>query len=302
MLENNHEQDVVYGGKDGMGLLMDVYTPRDPRVDAAVIWVAAGGWRTRPELRRNLLSEAGSKVQLPRWLLDAGYVVFAVSHSTQPRYSIDDLRDDIPRAVRFIRHNAARFRIDPGRIGVAGSSSAGHVSLLTAAAPPQIDDPADAVDEESSRVQAAVAYYGPTDLLNYGAEGVTAQTHLNKYFLQTQGHEFNGPFDFSRFDESRSGLEAITNADERHEILRRNSPIQYVNANTPPILMVHGDADPVVPLQQSTTMAASLQQAGVPHKLIVVPDLPHAWPEPPEDGRAEVVDWFGRYLGPERRS
>lgn len=302
MLENNHEQDVVYGYKDGMGLVMDVYTPRDPRVDAGVIWVAAGGWRAVPQLRHNLLGDVGSKGQLPRWLLDAGYVVFAVSHSSQPRYSIDDLRGDIPRAVRFVRHHAGRFRIDPGRIGVAGSSSGGHVCLLTATAPEDVAEPVDAVDEVSARVQAAVAYHGPTDLLNYGAEGVTVQDHLNQHFQQTQGHEFNGPFDFRCLDESLSDLERITDETARLDILRRNSPIQHVDGQTPPILLVHGDTDPVVPLQQSIVMAARLQQAGLPHKLVTIPGLAHKWPEPPGDGRADVVDWFGRYLGPERPS
>ena len=207
MTDFNHEEDVVYGYKDGMALVMDVYTPRDPRVDAGIIWVTAGGWRSNYDWRHTLMqrSEGSAADNLARCLLDAGYVVFATAHSSQPRYSIDDIRQDMPRAVRFVRHNAARFRIDAERLGIIGFSSGGHVSLLTATAPPPPDpEAADPVDRGSSRVQAVTAFFAPTYLLNYGAEGVSIQDHLNAYIQTEQGHEYNAIFAFFVIRKTRS--------------------------------------------------------------------------------------------------
>lgn len=299
----NHEEDVVYGYKDGMGLLMDVYTPRDPRVDAGIIYIAAGGWRGTPEARHEMVSNAETPQidNVARCLLDAGYVVFAVTHSNQPLYNLDEIRPDVSRAVRFVRYHAARFRLDEERLGIIGSSSGGHISLMTAMAPPDGDSEAeDPVDRVSSRVQAAVAYYPPTDLLNYGAPGVTIQQHLNQYFQDTQNHEWNAPFDFFRFDEIAYRYERVSDPEPRDEIFRRNSPIAHVGGYTPPILLFHGDQDVIVPIQQSEVFCRRLQKVGAVHKLIPFPGLGHEKPPPPHDGRTEIIDWFGRHLGPER--
>jgi acetyl esterase/lipase len=242
----NHEEDVVYGYKDGVALVMDVYTPRDPRVDAGILWVTAGGWPSGVDWRHSLMRRAeGAKADnLARCLLDAGYVVFA----------IDDLRSDVPRAVRFVRHHAGRFRIDGERLGMLGFSSGGHVSLLTSAAPPPPDPEAiDPVDRVSSCVQAVTAFYAPT----------------------------------------------VADAAARQEIFRQNSPTTHVDGATPPSLLFHGDAD-VVPLQQSEVYCQRLQEAGVAHKLVVLTGVGHETLVAPEDGRVDVIDWFGRYLGPGR--
>ena len=84
-------EDVIYGYKDGMCLAMDVYTPRAQRVDVGVIVAISGGWSTDLSRRRDLLHDPEGWGVLPQCLLDAGYVVFAVAHSTQPRYTIEDL-------------------------------------------------------------------------------------------------------------------------------------------------------------------------------------------------------------------
>ncbi|HJP33352.1 MAG TPA: hypothetical protein QGF95_22620 [Candidatus Latescibacteria bacterium] len=85
MTDVDQLEDVVYGYKDGMGLVMDVFTSRDPRVDAGVIVAVSGGWSTDLARRRNLLNDPEEWGILPRCLLDAGYVVFAVAHSRATR-------------------------------------------------------------------------------------------------------------------------------------------------------------------------------------------------------------------------
>ncbi|MFC1526379.1 alpha/beta fold hydrolase [Candidatus Latescibacterota bacterium] len=246
-----------------------------------------------PDCSRNLLQDPEGWGVLPQCLLDAGYVVFAVAHSTQPRYTIEDLRPDLPRAARFIRHYAERFRIDPGRLGIVGGSSGGHVSLMTGLAPPApVLDAADPVDRESSEVQAVVAYFPPTDLLNYGSPGVT--------MLESHGSKRAAPLDFRRFDEVSGRYERITDAAGLQDCYRRNSPITHVRADNPPVLLIHGDRDDLVPLSQSEILRDRLQASGVANKLVVLAGHGHAWP-PMGHGQQDVVDWFGRYLGTDCR-
>ena len=105
--------------------------------------------------------------------LQAGFTVFAIVTSSQPRYVVSDQMADVQRAARFIRHNAGRFGIDPQRLGVMGSSSGGQLtlSLATQRGPGPVDA-RDLVEREDSRVHAVACFFPPTDFLNYGAAEV----------------------------------------------------------------------------------------------------------------------------------
>ena len=293
MLGFNHIEDVSYGHKDGMALVMDVYVPEEGRLDAGIILAISGGWSTDRSRRQDLLQEPEGWGVLPKCLLDAGYVIFAAAHSTQPRYTIDELRPDLPRAVRYIRHHARSFGIGPHKLGIVGGSSGGHVSLMTALAPPPPDATApDPIDRESSEVQAVAAYFPPTDLLNYGVPGVT--------MLDSHGASRAAPLDFRRFDEESGRYERITDSSELEDCFRRNSPIAHVASGNPPVLLIHGDGDDLVPVSQSEVLRDRLQASGVPNELVVLAGHGHAWP-PPGHGQREVVEWFNRYLRPVRR-
>ena len=105
-------------------------------------------------------------------LLKRGYTVFAVVHGSQPKYTIPEILEDINRAVRFIRHHAKDYRVDPDRLGIAGASAGGHLSLMQGTSGDLGNKGAkDPIDRESSRVQAVACYFPPTDFLNYGKPG-----------------------------------------------------------------------------------------------------------------------------------
>jgi len=211
-------------------------------------------------------------------LVDRGYTVFAVMHGSQPKYHVDEGQQDLLRSVRFIRHNAPRFKIDGGRIGAVGGSAGGHLSLSLAtmggAGQPNAPDP---VDRESSAIQASVAFFPPTDFLNYGKEGVDA---VGIGILQGCYPAF-GP----RADSPHS----------RQVFGREISPIYYVHPGMPPILLIHGDADPLVPIQQSQIFLKRCQDVNSPTKLIVRPGKGHGWPDFGPDLK-EVGDWFDHHL------
>ena len=159
---------------------------------------------------------------------------------------------------------------------------------MTGLAPPAaVADAADPVDRESSDLQAVVAYFPPTDLLNYGQIGVS--------MLESHGSSRAAPLDFRHFDEVAGRFERVTDAKELRACFERNSPVCHVSASNPPVLLIHGDNDELVPLQQSERLCAELERAGVTHNLVVLPGHGHAWP-PMGTGQPEVIDWFSRYL------
>ena len=125
---NDHQRDLVYGYKDGMGLIMDVFTPQENPNRSAVLWVLSQSMRSSlgfEEDARGLLSVSlrDAFKRSTQCLLDAGYAVLAVAHSSTPKYRIDEIIPNIARAVRFVRHRADRFGIDPDRIGIIGDAS-----------------------------------------------------------------------------------------------------------------------------------------------------------------------------------
>jgi dipeptidyl aminopeptidase/acylaminoacyl peptidase len=266
---------------------MDVYTPKGDLNGAGMIRVMAGGMSSSPAASHRA---AGDSIILG--LLDAGYVVFALAHSSQPKYTADEIRWDVSRGIRYIRHHALRFSIDPQRIGIMGSSSGGQISLMAALAPPATNpESKDPVDHESSSVQAVVAYFPGTDLLNFGKENTTILEHFH-----SQNYRPDAAFDFHEWDEATKRYERVTDPDALHEYYRRNSPVTHVSEEDPPVLLIHGDKDQLVPVQQSYLMAEKLEMAGVPHKLIVMEGQGHGWRTPLENEVNEILTWLDQHL------
>lgn len=270
-------EDVVYGRKYGMALTLDVFQPPRPN-GCGLLFLANGGW---------LSSKATPLMVTIRpddysVFLERGYTVFAVVTSSQPKFAIPELVDDVQRAVRFVRTSAARFGMRPDRLGVLGASSGGHLTLSIAArGRPGQADAADPVDRESSAVQAAACFFPPTDFLNYGGPGISGVGQGPLAPLQVA-----------------FGPQALT--PEGREILGREiSPIYFVNENLPPTLIIHGDDDKVVPLQQSQSFLKRARDAKAQHvELIVRPGKGHGWGDfwKSTEDVAAFADWFDRHL------
>ena len=147
-------EDVIYGRKFGTALTLDVFQPRTAN-GVGIILMVSGGWYSAHEA-----INAGYF----RPLLNRGYTVFAVVHGSQPKFVVTEIVADINRAVRFIRHNAARYGVDPNRFGISGSSAGGHLSLtMGTQGGPGDADAKDPVDRESSAVQCVACFFPPTD-------------------------------------------------------------------------------------------------------------------------------------------
>ena len=152
--------DVIYGRKFGTALTMDVFAPKEKPNGAGIVFCISGGWFSSKEsINPGFLQE----------FVNRGYVVFAVLHGSQPKYSIPEVLEDQHRALKYIRTNAKKYGVDPERLGISGASAGGHLSLMQGCAP-KLGDPAakDPVNKASSKVAAVACFFPPTDFLNYG--------------------------------------------------------------------------------------------------------------------------------------
>src|SRR5688572_1307730 len=158
------EPNVIYGMHSGLALLLDVHTPATPN-GYGVIFISGSGWQAPTTYDATPLKQN----QIPIWgppLLKAGYTVFALNHRAVPRFHYPGAVEDVQRAIRFVRHNARNWKIDPARIGGMGGSSGGHLIALTALlAAPGVDADPDPVNREPATLQAIVLRATPTDLV-----------------------------------------------------------------------------------------------------------------------------------------
>ncbi len=267
-LQFKRTEDVIYGRKFGTALTLDVFQPTHTN-GLGIVMMVSGGWFSSHEMISPKFFGA---------LLQRGYTVFAVVHGSQPKFNITEIVPDIHRAVRFIRHHAGRYGIDPSRLGITGGSAGGHLSL-TMATQGSLGDPKakDEIDRDSSEIQCVACFFPPTDFLNYGDEGEDAVgVGILKNFKPGFGPRSDTP-------------------EERQKLGREVSPIYFVHSNMAPVLIIHGDADKLVPIQQAQSFVKRCQEVGTPAKLVVREGKEHGWPDMAKDMEL-FADWFDEHL------
>jgi len=261
-------EDVVYGRKFGVALTLDVITPEKPN-GFGIVYMVSGGWVSG-------YSPNTPDVYAP--FLAHGYTVFPVRHGCQPKFIIPEITQDIHRAIRFIRHNAAKWNVNPDKLGISGGSAGGHLSLTMAVhggpGDPQAKDP---IDRESSAIQAVACLYPPTDFLNYGKPGEDA---VGVGTLKN----YKGAF----------GAESDT-PEGRQRLGKETSPIYFITPKLPPTFIIHGDQDFLVPIQQAETFVAKAKEAGATAQLVVKPGAAHGWPDRQPDYE-QFAAWFDMHL------
>jgi acetyl esterase/lipase len=197
-------------------------------------------------------------------LLAKGFTVFSVRHGSSPRYKVPDAAADVERAVRFIKQNASTFGVDPERLGAWGGSAGGHLSLMLGLDPDAGNaQHSDTVLRGASGVAAVVAYFPPVDL-----------------------REWAGP------------SERFPALDFAKDLAASVSPIQFVSQDDPPVLLIHGDADKLVPIAHSQRLSAALKGAGVTVDFVTIPGGDHGFTNLAHRQRATelMVGWFERHL------
>jgi alpha-L-fucosidase 2 len=241
--------------------------PAGPGPFPVVILVHGGGW-TRGDKAGS--DRPGDGADISPWfdlLGRANHVWFSINYRLAPQHRWPACLEDLQTAVRWVKANAGSFRGDPGRIAVFGHSAGGHLALMLAT-----------LTRPETRVQAVVGFAPVTD-------------HEHK--LAARGGLGEGL-------QALLGRPAEITPEALHA-LRAISPVNRVKAGMPPLLILHGDADRTVAVEQSAAFQRRVRAVGGNCDLIVLPGAPHGlrdWARFAPDHEARLVEWLGRALGP----
>ncbi len=229
-------RNIEYGQGGGHALLLDIYRPLEPvATPIPAIIWIHGGGWS-----------AGDKYpSRVTFLTEAGFLCVSINYRLSGEAAFPAAVEDCKCAVRWLRANAAAYNVDPDAIGVGGSSAGGHLALMAACADENAGFEGNGGWEGvSSRVQAVCSYFGPADLTSLLGESMIEN------FIGTTLEEDPDAFLFA-------------------------SPIFYVSADDPPLLMLHGNMDMLVPVGQSKAMLAAYQKQNLDASLIVVKNAGH---------------------------
>jgi acetyl esterase/lipase len=258
-------RDVEYGKGGGRALKLHIVRPKAPPAGPmpALVYVHGGAWR------------AGSRDAgigpLAR-LAQQGYFGATIEYRLSGEAKFPAQIEDAKCAVRFLRAKAKDYGIDPERIGAWGPSAGGHlVALLGTSGDVKELEGTGGWAEHSSRVQAVVDWFGPTDFLKMGKNNIDHDAANSPESLLVGG-----------------------SLQENREKAARANPIAYVSKDDPPFLIMHGDKDNLVPLGQSELLHEALRKAGVPSTLDVVPGAGHGFGGP--EIQKKVDEFLDRHL------
>jgi acetyl esterase/lipase len=226
-------RDLFYVSNGHQRQKLDLYLPGSGRKLPLIVWVHGGAFRM------------GSKEDgVPFDYLGEGYAVASINYRLSQHAIFPAQIEDCKAAVRWLRAKARVFDLDPHRFGAWGPSAGGHlVAMLGTTGDVKEFDVGENLGE-SSRVEAVVDYFGPTD------------------FLQMDDHRLPDGQVHNTPDSPESELIGGSIQENRDKVAKAN-PITYITPDATPFLIVHGELDPLVPHHQSELLAAALKNAGV---------------------------------------
>jgi acetyl esterase/lipase len=236
--------DLEYAQAGGEPLKLDLYQPSAPHAPL-VVWLHGGRW------------EVGSKERMPLGaLVERGYAVASLDFRPASRARFPGQVHDVKAALRFLRARASDYGYDATRIGILGESSGGHLAALvgTTNGHKELEGTLGQHLGVSSEVHAIVSYFGASDLVTILAQSTPYGLGIREPAL-------------------KSLLGALPN--ENEALARLASPVFHVDAHDPPLLLLHGDQDPQMPINQSHELEGAYERAGLNAKLVVVHGAGH---------------------------
>jgi len=260
------KKDVEYGRAGDERLLLDASVPDGAGPFPIAILVHGGGWSSGD---KSGSEKPGNGADISPWfapLTTANFTWFSINYRLAPKHRWPACFEDVQTAIRWVKTHAREFKGDAHRIALFGHSAGGQLACL-----------AGTLDAADVRVQAVVGFAPVTE---------------PEYELPARGGLSTSLQ--ALFDRPKE----IT--PESLGLLRDFSPINHVHAGLPPVLLIHGDADKTVPLQESIDFQEKLRAAGVPCELVVRPGVPHslvAGEKIDTTYQAKMIAWLERTLG-----
>jgi acetyl esterase/lipase len=265
-LEIRVEKGVTYATVGRDKLLLDIAIPPGEGPFPCIVMLHGGAWQggSRKEFSVGEKDKNG-KIK-PSWIetiAARGYVTAAISYRLAPKYQFPAMIEDARAAVRFLRAHAANYHIDPDKFGAMGFSAGAHLALLMGLCDKSAGfDVGDHLDT-SGQVQCVVDFFGPTDLSLYASSPGLEDGYMTPFL----------------------GKECKTDPN----IYKKASPLTYVSKNAPPILILHGTFDLIVPAKHSEKLLKALTDAGATAELISFPFAGHGGWDRAEMERAQVA-------------
>jgi acetyl esterase/lipase len=238
-------RDIPFAQPGGHHLALDLYLPNGAKDPALVVYVHGGAWR------------AGSKGSMPlTGLLESGFAVASVDYRLSPIARFPAQIHDIKAAIRFLRAKRSEYGYDADRIVIAGSSAGGHLAALVGVTNGHQELEGSVGDhlQQSSDVQAIVSYYGASNF----------ETILSQSTPRGLGVRI-------------PALQLLLGAqpEDKPHVAKLASPVFHVDRTDPPLLLLHGDQDPQMPVNQSIELEGKYTDAGVPVALEFVHSAAH---------------------------
>jgi acetyl esterase/lipase len=253
---------VEYARIGGAALALDLHLPDGVARPKLIVWVHGGAWRS------------GSRESMPLAnLVEQGYAVASVDYRLTPVAPFPAQAHDIKAAIRFLRAKQAELGVDASRIAIAGDSAGGHLAALVGVSGGVAELEGDVGEhrDQSSAVQAIVDFYGPTNLT----------TILDQSTVHGLGVRI-------------PALQLLLGGQpaDKPELATLASPVTHVDAGDPPLLILHGDQDPQVPINQSHELAGRYEALKLPVQLEVVHGAAHGGAAYHDARRTEIVRAF----------
>lgn len=263
-----YKENIVYGKGGDQELLLDLAKPKTGKGPfPAIVAIHGGSWRRGNKASFRPFIKAAAK---------KGYVAVTVSYRFAPKYKFPAQIEDVKCAVRWLRANAKKYNINPDKIGSFGASAGGHLALLLG-----LMDKSDGLEGKgghagySSKVQAVVNFFGPTDY----------QGEINEYGKRILSDFLGGT------------------REENPKAYKVAAPVTYVTKNDAPVQTHHGTADRIVPYDQALRLQKALKKSGVVNELHTVKNGRHGWGGKKLNESIEnTFKWFDRYLKTDSKS
>ena len=260
--------DVVFAEVGDRDLLLDLYMPHSPEAAPLIVYIHGGAWRS------------GSKDSMPLTrLLAEGFAIASVEYRLTLEARFPAQVHDIKAAIRFLRATQSQFGYDSSRIAVAGSSAGGHLAALVGVTNkiPELEGTVGAHLDQSSNVQAIVAYFGATNLLSILDQSTPRGLGVRIPALQ---------------------LLLGGQPEEEPELAKLASPVFHVDRSDPPLVLLHGDQDSQMPINQSHELHGMYKGLGLPVRLHVLYGAAHGGKAFYDEVRTQAVREFLNSRGP----